>query len=86
MDKISWANGAVGANAVATAKIAIVNRYLAPPSADPADLEATLVAFAVDWHTPIRGYGEHRALVEQIRSEVGRALTSITVEVLGFAA
>lgn len=66
------------ASRVAAAQIEIVNRHFGDvaQSRDVADtgsdIEARLIAFAAAWTRPLPDYAEHRALVEQVRAEVGR--------------
>lgn len=65
------------AGTVAAAQIATIDRHLVPPPADPEALEAALIAFALEWHTPMPEHREHRALVAQIRAEVGRVPATV---------
>lgn len=56
---------------VAEAQIKIVDEHLGDLDGQAQELEALLVAFATAWTQPIKRYAQHRALVEQIRAEVG---------------
>lgn len=65
------------ATLVADAQIGVVDRHLGAVPGDLAELEQRLMAFAVDWTTPLPRYELHRALVGQVRAEVGHVPDSV---------
>lgn len=57
---------------VAAAQIEIVDKYLVADTGRTQDIEALLIDFATAWTRPLPDYAQHRALVQQIRAEVGQ--------------